>query len=412
MLKSAYSIILGIANKLINSFPINGKLKKIIAGQATIWNELSQITFQSPIWFHIASAGEYEQAKPIIEELSKNTNHQIIITFFSPSGYEAQKNNDLVDGVFYLPFDTVSNVQRFLDIVKPSCCILVKYEFWLNYMTELNRREIPILLVSALLHKNHFLFKWYGKAHLKQVKQFNYIATQNQETQELLAQYNIGSVVTGDTRIDRSLELPKTEFESKILNEFSKTGINIILASVWQKDFDIWDTHINTIIKRGGKLIIAPHELEPKFLEQLQTKWNAKLLSQLTEENLNDVKAIIIDKMGVLKYIYRYGDIAYVGGGFGKGIHNTLEPASYRLPIVFGPNYKKFVEAVEMVKQQASFPVHNENELLKTIAFLFVDENREKAGQHAKQYLLNNQGATKLVVAKIMSLLDSNKSDE
>ena len=407
MIRTLYNFLITSASGLLPLVP-SQKVQQYSKLQQENWTRLNQFTFQSPIWFHIASSGEFEQARPVIEQL-RSTSQQIIVTFFSPSGFEAQKHNDLLDGVFYLPIDTNANVKRFLQLVQPKICILTKYDFWLNYLIELHARNIPICLLSALLTQYHFLFQWYGKKHLEQVKQFAYISTQNQATKELLENYSIASEFTGDTRIDRSLQLPKTPYNNEIIEQFTSNHTSILLGSAWEKDIELFQEHLRIITKRNGRLIIAPHQLNEEFLQHIERNFSAQRLSNCTAiaDLAGDV--LLIDQIGTLKYIYRYADIVYIGGGFGKGIHNTLEPAAYAKPIVIGPNHKQFVEANEMIKRGGAFAVHSKAELLECLAFLFIKNNRKEAGENAKNYLVEHSGASEQAAKAINEIL--NKSD-
>lgn len=404
MIDSVYNLLVQLGTKALPLYP-NKKVYELVTAQNKNWEKLSSFNFNSPIWFHIASSGEFEQAKPVIEKI-KEQGYQIIVTFFSPSGFKAHENNKLLNGVFYLPFDTKKNVDRFLSLVRPKMCVLVKYDFWLNYLKALHHKNIPVCLISGLLTNNHFLFKWYGKSHLNQIEKFAYISVQNKATQLLLQQRGIESDVTGDTRIDRSLELPEVSYSNEIIHQFSQKATTIILGSAWEKDLELFQEHLKIITKRGGKLIIAPHELNDSFLQSIVNNFEAVRISTANEKELQDCNALLIDQVGILKYIYRYADIAYIGGGFGKGIHNTLEPAAYGLPIVFGPNFKKFIEAVEMAKKGAAFPVKDKLDLIETLAWLLIEENRQAAGKKAKLYLQSNQGASQTVANNLIKIMN------
>ena len=410
MIEKSYNLIARIASRLIKFFP-NQKVKHLVNAQQENWKRLQTFTFNSPVWFHIASSGEFEQARPVIE-LLKEHNLQIIVTFFSPSGFQVHKNNSLLDGVFYLPFDTQSNATKFLTIVQPAVCILVKYDFWLNYLLELENRSIPVCLISGLLSPDHFLFKWYGREHLKRLTNFACISVQNEETRQLLEKQSIHSTVTGDTRVDRSLQLPETVYENTFMQNFSKNNTTILIGSAWKEDLDLFKEIHSELIRQNVKLIIAPHELETEFLSWIKKEFHAVSLSELQNKTMDSSNAntLLIDEIGILKYAYRYADIAYIGGGFGKGIHNTLEAAAYSIPVIFGPNYKKFIEAKAMIKSGGAFTVQSKSELLHVLMDLFQSHQAKKAGEQAKQYLLNQQGASRQVADKIMQIL--NKYDE
>lgn len=404
MISFIYNIFFNLIQILLKVVPLQkGKLRKLKNGQSNVWGELEQISFDRPIWFHVASAGEFEQAKSLIE-LFKENNYQVIVSFFSPSGYEAQKNSSLLDTVVYLPLDTPSNAKRFIEIVDPQLAVFVKYDFWLNYMKTLNTQKIPMALISGVFTKNHFFFQWFGKAHLNEFKQFNYIGVQDEDSRNVLAKYGIESEVSGDTRIDRSVHLPLEEFSDKKIEDFiDESKITAILGSVWKKDLDIWRERFTILEKRGINLILAPHELDEEFLVWIENEFNAVRYSEYKERGNSNV--LLIDKIGLLKYIYRYGDFAYIGGGFGKSIHNTLEPASYGIPVIFGPNHKKFMEALIMQELEGAFTVHSSQELMEVLSFLYVKENCKQAGENALSYLQQHKGGSQLAYKRLEEVL-------
>lgn len=408
MIQFIYNLILTLLQFIILKFSIPSKSKKFQSwkkGQKIIWSEIKPTT-QNSIWFHISSSGEFEQAKPLIEFLRKQ-GFQIIATFFSPSGYEELNNNPLLNKVYYLPIDTQTNAQKFLQRINPIAAVFVKYDFWLNYMIELNRKKIPTFVISGVFPKNHFMFSLFGKAHLKQLKLFNYISVQDQHSFENLKKFNIQSEITGDTRIDRSIELPNEHFEDLKIKQFiqnSKT--TIIIGSSWEKDLEQFEQIYPNLKRIGIQLIIAPHELNPEKISKIQQKFSAILYTE-ENSNLKQFNTLIINTIGILKYIYRYATIVYIGGGFDDGIHNTLEPASYAKPIIFGKNYSKFMEANIMIENGGAFSIKNADELYQTILELTKDKNHIKAGKLAQKYLDEYRGATQKIGHKMLSTLNT-----
>lgn len=407
MIRFIYNLTLSLLRTILLLVPLPLKSKKFQqwkTGQQTVWLNI-QTMHQRPIWFHISSSGEFEQAKPLIEFLHTK-GFKIIATFFSPSGYEELKNNKLFTNVYYLPIDTKKNAVQFLNKISPIAAVFVKYDFWLNYMTELNKRKTPTFVISGVFAKNHFMFSMFGKAHLRQLQQFEYISVQDKASFELLKKYGINSEVTGDTRIDRSIGLPEEIFTDHILEQFKKSAeFCIIIGSSWKKDLIHFEQIYKKLNQLGIKLIIAPHELDKEIITDIQQTFSATLYTD--NKNVKQYNTLILNTIGILKYVYRYADLVYIGGGFNDGIHNTLEPASYSKPVIFGPNYKKFMEAVIMIEKKGAFSIQDSNELYSTITQLIQNKNFIQAGQNANQYLLEYKGATKKIGAKMIDVLNT-----
>ncbi len=361
-----------------------------------------------PIWFHFASLGEFEQGRPVIEELkAKDPDTSIIITFFSPSGYEVRKNYPLADHVFYLPLDTAKNAKEFIRIVKPRMAIFTKYEYWYHYFKELHKNHIPLYMISAIFRKEQPFFKWYGGLHRKMLKMVSYFFVQNKTSAQLLSTLGVGNVIiSGDTRFDR---VYYNAAHVRQLNEIENFcgGKNIFIAgSTWLDDEKL--ITILAIKNPDWKFIVAPHEVNTKRIMETETIFkNSVKYSEIRSGGiLEDRQILIIDNIGILSSLYQYGSIAYIGGGFGVGIHNTLEAAAFGIPVIFGPNYGKFMEARELIQAGAAFTIKDQEELNHCMEDLQNDDFRIKSGNAAKQYVSANTGATK----QILNYIEANKT--
>ena len=374
---------------------LNSKAKLWIKGRNNIFQKLKTATENQNniVWFHCASLGEFEQGRPIMEGYKhKYPTHKILLTFFSPSGFEIQKNYNGADWVFYLPADTPSNAKRFIEIVKPIKAIFVKYEFWLNYMTELKRTNIPFYSVSAIFRKEQVFFKY--KWFAKQLNNVSHFFVQDKTSSELLKSigYN-NSTISGDTRFDRVKTNASSAKGIPLVNEFCKQKPTIICGSTWPKDEQL----IANFIKENQQYnyIIAPHELLK--IQQLQKWTNGLLFSDANKQNIHNSNVLIIDSIGLLSSIYKYGTISYIGGGFGKGIHNILEPAAFDTPIIFGPHYNKFNEAKDLIEIGGAKSIKNFNELQEAFSYFFSNYQKNIC----KNYIMQKCGSTKLVIKKI-----------
>ena len=384
------------------SSPFMPKARLMIKGRKKWKQDLkSRIESNSEyVWFHCSSLGEFEQGRPLIEKYRKERpEHKIILTFFSPSGYEIRKNYELADIVMYLPFDTASNVKQFLKIVNPHKAFFIKYDFWRNFLIHLKKREVNTYLVSAIFRQNQLFFKWYGKAYKNLLNCFTHLFVQNNESQMLLKSIDIKHcTVAGDTRFDRVGELPKTPFKDPIIDAFCKNKLTMVCGSTWPPDEELI---AEATKKYTLKLIVAPHEINEKHLASIERLFPGKTqrYTNASSESIINSDVLIIDTIGKLSMIYRYGHIAYIGGGFGVGIHNTLEAAIYGLPVIFGPNYQRFQEACDLIKNKAAFSFSN-LESLNNILSKLIDYNndREKSGNRAKQYAIDKTGATKTIL--------------
>ncbi len=383
----------------------NKKAQLWLAGRANWEAELSQIKFQKPVlWMHCASLGEFEQGRPILEILhQKNPNVEILLTFYSPSGYEIRKNYPLAHHVCYLPLDSKKNAEKFLEITQPHAAIFVKYEFWLHFLIALKSRKINTYLVSAIFRPKQIFFRWYGKLFLEILKDYEHIFVQNKSSLDILQKNNIVQNVTlaGDTRVDRVLDLAKNAQKLSLIDIFSKNNKIFIAGSTWQADEKILLPFFQNIIPQGWKVIIAPHEIDEKHLQNIckHLKNNYLKYSEANENNIAEPQILLIDNIGMLASLYQYATVAYIGGGFGAGIHNTLEPMSFKLPVIFGTKYQKFEEANWAVEHQAAFSIQNISELQAAFDLLQDTNQYQTSAAAAFQYLQKNSGATEKIIA-------------
>ncbi|WP_456464277.1 3-deoxy-D-manno-octulosonic acid transferase [Lutibacter sp.] len=398
-----YNILIFITSFFLQIIALfNKKIKLFVNGRKITFSKLKKVISKNDevIWFHCASLGEFEQGRPIIEELKKdNPTTKLVLTFFSPSGYEVRKNYEVADVVCYLPLDTQSNAKKFLDIVHPTLVVFVKYEFWPNILKELKKREIKTILVSGIFRKNQAFFKWYGGWIRKSLTAFHHFFVQDENSEELLKSIGFSNVtVSGDTRFDRVFEITKQNNKLDFIGEFIN-GHNVLVAgSTWKEDELMLVNYINKTASSKEKIIIAPHNISHQDIQRLkrEIKKPVVLYSEMNNKNLKDFQVFIIDTIGILTKVYSYAAIAYVGGGFTKtGVHNVLEPATFGIPILIGPNYHKFNEAIELVKIDACFSVNNSKKLSVLLKKLFQsEERREEAGNKALNYVIEKTGAT------------------
>ena len=384
----------------------NPKAKKWLNGRknifATLNSQLSTLNSQ-PIWMHCASLGEFEQGRPLLEELkSQNSKVKIVLTFFSPSGYEVMKDYKGVDFVFYLPMDSPANAKKFLDAVNPSMVLWVKYEYWFYYLTEIKQRNIPTVLVSGIFRKNQPFFKWYGDIWKKMLESVTHFFVQNEESKRLLASLGFTQNVTmnGDTRFDRVLEIAENFTSITGIEKFCGDSPVIVAGSTWEED-EIELLHFVNVHKQV-KFIIAPHEIDKTNLKDVKAEFPDSILySELENKQVLTANVLIIDNIGMLSRLYKYATITYVGGGYGAdGVHNVLEAAVYGKPVVFGPVYEKFYEAIGLVNCGGAIsidggPVKLEN----VINGLLNDEpERKRRGEAAAKFVQDNAGASKKIM--------------
>jgi 3-deoxy-D-manno-octulosonic-acid transferase len=395
--------------KLIALF--SSKIKLFVHGRNTVFQTLaSKINPEDKtIWFHAASLGEFEQGLPVMEKIKvRYPKHKIVVTFFSPSGYEVRKNNIIADVTVYLPLDTKSNAKKFLKLVHPELVFFIKYEFWPNYLNELKKRNSRTFLISGIFRKNQAFFKWYGGFYRNALKTFNYFFVQNESSKKLLQSLNLNNVkISGDTRFDRVVAILERDNSLDFIRQFKNNTTTIVIGSSWPKDESLLVNYINQT-NENVKFIIAPHNIKTEQIQELKNSITKKkiLFSQIGTNRdlpLQDYDVLIVDTIGILTKIYSYADIAYVGGGFGNpGVHNILEPATFGIPIIVGPNFSHFAEAVALVHQQGCISISNQNELDETFSNLISNEDiRHEKGHICSTFVQMNKGATDVIMNQI-----------
>ena len=388
--------------------PFNSKARKWVDGRKGLFDHLSNTLsgVEGPIWIHCSSYGEYEQGKPIIDGLKKKyPEKRIVLTFYSPSGFEAvaPKEKDLM--VFYLPSDGRSNATRFLEIVRPSLAVFIKYEFWYHYLNELNERAIPTYLVSALFQEDQTFFKWYGSQYRKMLEFFTMILVQDENSVTLLQSIGVlNSIKTGDTRFDRVHEVASLNESSEILDQFTDGAENVLVAgSTWPKDEEILSKYFNSD-NTELKLIIAPHEVNTDHIRSLSDRFKIPV-GLYSNGGKRDARVMIIDSLGILSRAYRYGTVSYVGGGFNGGIHNILEPAAYGLPIVFGPDHHRFKEAQDLLTIGGANSIKDQKDLNEVFGAILKDQDLlASMSQKSKDYVQENRGATSAFLTQVSEL--------
>jgi 3-deoxy-D-manno-octulosonic-acid transferase len=382
----------------------NNKAKFFVDGRKNIW-ELIKTKINPndhPIWFHFASLGEFEQGRPVLEKLkNENPLQKIVVTFFSPSGYEIRKNYALAD-VFYLPLDTATNAKKFIELVNPKLAIFTKYEFWFHYFTVLNQKKIPLYLISGIFRPKQLFFKWYGGFYKNMLKCITHFFVQNVESVALLKSIGFDNIsLAGDTRFDRVYENAQNPKRLELIETFCSNNKVFIAGSTWPEDEKL----LISLTEKypDWKFIIAPHEIGDSHIKEIENLFPKAIKFSVLSSQLkqNSPQILIIDNIGMLSSLYQYAKVAYIGGGFGVGIHNTLEAAAFGLPVIFGPKYDKFQEAKDLIGIEAAKSIANSDELLN--AFENFKANT-KASAEAKKYVEQQKGATEM----IMKVLNKN----
>jgi 3-deoxy-D-manno-octulosonic-acid transferase len=415
-----YNLLVVLADFILKIVALfNKKISLFVEGRKPVFKLLSNKikAYDKTIWFHAASLGEYEQGIPVMERVkSRFPNHLIVLTFFSPSGYEVRKNNTIADVTVYLPLDTKSNVEKFMKLVRPDMAFFIKYEYWPNYLNALQNKEIPTYLISGIFRENQVFFKWYGGFYRKALGAFEHFFVQNSSSKELLLQLGKTNVtVSGDTRFDRVSSILNQNNQLDFIEEFKNNILTVVVGSSWPKDETLLANYINS--SNNVKFIIAPHNINKIQITDLKNQISKKTVL-FSSINFNDLGAsklpefdvLIIDTIGILTKIYRYADIAYVGGGFGNsGVHNILEPATFGVPIIIGPNFSHFAEATALVKMEGCISISNQEELNETFDKLIQNSAiRHEKGHICSTFVEMNQNAT----ATIMNYIIQKKTNE
>ena len=391
------------------------KIKLFVEGRKTVFQSLESKISSSDktIWFHAASLGEYEQGLPVMEKIKKEfPNHKIVVTFFSPSGFEVRKNNSIADACVYLPLDTKSNAQKFLKLVHPDLVFFIKYEYWPNYLNELKTLNIKTYLISGIFRENQAFFQWYGGFYRNALKAFDYFFVQNESSKLLLQKLGYKNVkISGDTRFDRVVSILERDNSLDFMEQFKRDssatlGMTklVVIGSSWPKDESLLVNYINQTNEKV-KFIIAPHNIKVEQIQELRNSITKKtvLFSEKENTDISKYDVLIVDTIGILTKIYSYAEIAYVGGGFGNpGIHNILEPATFGIPIIVGPNFTNFAEAVALVHQEGCVCVANQNELNDAFSNLISNKDiRHEKGQICSTFVQMNKGATHVIMKHI-----------
>ena len=384
-----YNIITLLAAQLLKLVAIfSPKMKLFVDGRKSVFQTLANKIQSSDktIWFHAASLGEYEQGLPVIEAIKQQfPNHKIVVTFFSPSGYEVRKNNTVADVTVYLPLDTISNAKKFISLVHPEMAFFIKYEYWPNYLNELKKQQIKTYLISGILRENQAFFKWYGGFYRNALQTFDYFFVQNESSKKLLQSIGFNNVkVSGDTRFDRVVSILERDNSLDFIEQFKNNKTTIVIGSSWPKDESLLVNYINQS-SDDVKFIIAPHNIKQEQISILKNQIQKKtisysekdeMLKQVQRVKLEAFQVFIIDTIGILTKIYSYADIAYVGGGFGNpGVHNILEPATFGVPVVIGPNYSHFAEATALVNMEGCISIQNQIQLNEAFDLLLHNED-------------------------------------
>ena len=399
-----YIYLIGVA--IASCF--NKKVKKMWAGERQALKVLREKVDPNAryIWFHAASLGEFEQGRPLMEYLRKtHPEYKILLTFFSPSGYEVRKNYEGADIICYLPLDTIRNARRFLRAIKPVMAFFIKYEFWYNYLHILQHRGVPTYSVSSIFRPDQIFFQWYGKGYGRVLKCFTHFFVQNIESKNLLAKLDIHDVeVVGDTRFDRVLQIKEASKQLPIVEKFTENASKVFIAgSSWLPDEEVFLKYFN--LHKDWKLIVAPHVIGEDHLAQIFELLKGRRVvryTEATEENVKDAEVLIIDCFGLLSSIYHYGTISYVGGGFGVGIHNVLEAAVWDIPVIFGPNNKRFQEAQGLIMAGGGFEINDYQNFRDLMMRFETDEMfLQTSKKHAGEFVKGRAGATEKIMGSL-----------
>jgi 3-deoxy-D-manno-octulosonic-acid transferase len=410
-----YNLVVILASQLLKIVALfSPKMKLFVDGRKSVFETLAKTikATDKTIWFHAASLGEYEQGLPVIETIKQQfPTHKIVITFFSPSGYEVRKNNTVADATVYLPLDTISNAKQFVELVHPEMVFFIKYEYWPNYLNELKKQKIKTYLISGILRENQAFFKWYGEFYRNTLKTFDFFFVQNESSKNLLQSIGFNNVkVSGDTRFDRVVSILERDNSLDFIEQFKDNKTTTVIGSSWPKDESLLVNYINQSSDEV-KFIIAPHNIKQEQILNLKNQIQKKtiLFSENVETrliaSLQEYNVFIIDTIGILTKIYSYADIAYVGGGLGtSGLHNILEPATFGVPVVIGPNYSHFAEATALVNMEGCISIQNQTQLNEAFDLLLHNEDeRLEKGHICSTFVQMNKGATQTIMNHILN---------
>ena len=407
-----YDIVISISWVFLHILALfNPKIRKFVAGRKQVISTLKDglVADKEVIWVHAASLGEFEQGLPVLESLKLSYPHyQIILTFFSPSGYEVRKNAPIADVVCYLPLDSSWNAKNFIKTMKPKLAIFIKYEVWPNYLKQLNDHSIPAVLISAIFSQRQIYFKSYGRFMRRSLRSFIHIFVQNEDSKKRLKEIGIENVtVSGDTRFDRVAKIRERDNQLEFMDRFSDELPCLVAGSTWPEDEELLINYINSENDKM-RFVLVPHDIKKPHLKQLRNKLNTPsvLYSEKDLADLSSNPVLIIDTVGLLTKIYSYADIAYVGGGFATGLHNTLEPAVFGIPVLIGPKYQNFQEALDLVHEKGILVVRNGDELKSTLNQLLEDEEfRQHTGLVNSNYINRKRGASIQIMDHLRRLL-------
>ncbi|MBE0651462.1 MAG: 3-deoxy-D-manno-octulosonic acid transferase [Bacteroidales bacterium] len=408
-MKLIYNFSIYVYAALIRGASVfNPQAKQFLTGRRGQFRKMKAAVGASDeiVWFHCASVGEFEQARPVIEAFRKSFHdYKILLTFFSPSGYELRKNYEMADYVFYLPLDKTANARKFINIFHPRLAIFIKYEYWFNYIDEIYKAGIPLYFVSAIFRKQQHFFRFYGGWFRKQLQKVSWFFVQNETSDKLLSQIGIQNhEISGDTRFDRVLKVLDSSFNLPEIELFKGKNDLLVAGSTWPPDEDILRSYMDEK-PENFKLLLVPHKIDENHIEEILKKFEAfspVRYSQSNDKDLADVRILVMDKMGLLSGLYRYATLAYIGGGFGVGIHNLLEAAVYGLPVIFGPNYQRFQEANDLLELGGGYSVKNAKKFQEVTDQLRHNSDSYKhASEVSKHYVRDNSGATEKVIRKI-----------
>ena len=410
VLLGCYNLVLSLVDwMLVPLSGINLKIKKWLKGRRFV-SPIIIPDGKRVVWMHCSSLGEFEQGRPVLEGLRRSEKNLFIaLTFFSPSGYDRMKSWPIADWVGYIPLDTVKNARSFVERIKPDLVLWVKYDFWFNHWRALHELQIPIFLIAAKFRVNYFPAAWWATPFWAIICKAKMIAVQDTASLVLLRSWGYEDVfLAGDTRVDRVCELAQEPFINEWIEQFIDGDREVLAGSIWEPDIKLLAQAIRNNVLPGWKWILAPHDIQPSTVEKYSRLLGVQAVHYTHSEQVDPslAQVLLLDTIGMLNKVYRYGSIAYIGGGFGKSIHNILEPAAYGIPVLFGPRHSKFPEAVGMMNRGGGFEIRNVDQLNARLSALWNDDIRSEAGSSAAGYIQEHAGATERVLQRIHLLLE------